>query len=143
MRNPANLHVLDNRKSISIKFASNIHILCNQAGKKSRLFPRIKPPPWKKTIAGIVLIGNASPEVSGGKKSRSTSLPLGRRLYDMVVQPEEVSNVAMMWMLCGTSQWRVNLERVAIVPLKVSREWWFTFAFDGPPTYVLDQNASS
>lgn len=81
MRNPANLHVLDNDKNVNLnKFVSNVHILCNQAGKKSRLFPKIKPPPWKKTIAGIVLIGDPSPEVSGGKKSRSTSLPLGRRL---------------------------------------------------------------
>ena len=97
MRNPANLHVLDNKKvNLNKVCIPNVHILCNQAGKKSRLFPKIKPPPWKKTIAGIVLIGDPSPEVSGGKKSRSTSLPLGRRLYDIVVQSEEPSNVAMM-----------------------------------------------
>jgi hypothetical protein len=101
MRNPANLHVLDNRKKITVNLnkvciSNSIHILCNQAGKKVRLFPRIKPPPWKKTIAGIVLICDASSEVSGGKKSRSTSFPLARCLYDMVVQPEEASNVAMI-----------------------------------------------
>lgn len=53
-------------RSISTKLVSKIYILCNQAGKKVCLFPRIKLPPWKKTIAGIVLIGDASPAVSGG-----------------------------------------------------------------------------